>query len=264
METTTGFERITTEVRGHVLVIGLNRPDKLNAFDAQMLRELAAAYTMYEQTHDLWCGVLFAHGRAFTSGLDLAAMIPVLARGESITPAGSIDPWGVHGPALSKPMVCAVHGRCLTAGIELMLACDIRVAAHDTIFAQIEIKRGILPFGGATIRMPQEIGWGNAMRYLLTGDEFSAEEAYRLGLVQEVVEPGAELARALVLAETVAQQAPLGVQGTLALARQALREGPAAAAASLLPALQAIIKTEDAQEGVLSFLQRRPGRFGGR
>jgi len=264
METTTGYERITTEVRGHVFLIGLNRPDKLNAFDAQMLRELAAAYTAYEENHDLWCGVLFAHGRAFTAGLDLAGMMPLLARGESIAPAGSIDPWGVMGPPVSKPMVCAVHGRCLTAGIELMLACDIRVAARDAVFAQIEIKRGILPFGGATIRMPQVAGWGNAMRYLLTGDEFNAEEAYRLGLVQEVVEPGEELARAVALAETVAQQAPLGVQGTLASARQALAEGPAAAAASLLPTLQALIKTEDAQEGVLSFLQRRTARFNGR
>jgi enoyl-CoA hydratase/carnithine racemase len=72
METTVGYERITTEARGHVFLIGLNRPDKLNAFDAQMLRELAAAYTAYEQNHDLWCGVLFAHGRAFTAGLDQA------------------------------------------------------------------------------------------------------------------------------------------------------------------------------------------------
>ena len=254
METTVGYERITTEARGHVFLIGLNRPDKLNAFDAQMLRELAAAYTAYEQNHDLWCGVLFAHGRAFTAGLDLAAMMPLLARGESIAPAGSIDPWGVMGPPVTKPMVCAVHGRCLTAGIELMLACDIRVAARDAVFAQIEIKRGILPFGGATIRMPQVAGWGNAMRYLLTGDEFNAEEAYRLGLVQDVVEPVEELARAVALAETVAQQAPLGVQGTLASARTALSEDQMAPAAVLLPSLQAVRTPQDTPERTPSSL----------
>ena len=187
METTIGYERITTEVRGHVFLIGLNRPDKLNAFDAQMLRELAAAYTAYEQNHDLWCGVLFAHGRAFTAGLDLAGMMPLLARGESIAPTGSIDPWGVMGPAVSKPMVCAVHGRCLTAGIELMLACDIRVAMLQNWTAEFEQILRELRFQVNSTRLPQVAGWGNAMRYLLTGDEFNAEEAYRLGLVQEVV-----------------------------------------------------------------------------
>ena len=113
METTVGYERITTEARGHVFLIGLNRPDKLNAFDAQMLRELAAAYTAYEQNHDLWCGVLFAHGRAFTAGLDLAAMMPLLARGESIAPAGSLDPRGLMGPAVRQPVGMVAKGPCL-------------------------------------------------------------------------------------------------------------------------------------------------------
>ena len=91
----------------------------------------------------------------------------------------------------------AVQGWCLTIGIELLLAADIRVAAAGTRFAQIEVKRGIYPIGGATVRLAEEIGWGNAMRILLTGDEFSAQEAYRVGLVQELVPDGTQFERAL-------------------------------------------------------------------
>ena len=121
-----------------------------------------------------------------------------------------LDPLGVYGPPVTKPLVCAVQGICFTIGIELMLATDVRVAARDARFGQIEIKRGIYPVGGATIRMPREIGWANAMRWLLTGDEIPAEEAYRIGLVQELVEPGRQLPRALEIAERIAAQAPLG------------------------------------------------------
>src|SRR6185369_16556956 len=98
---------------------------------------------------------------------------------------------------------CAIHGICLTIGIELSLATDIRVASVTTRFAQIEIKRGIYPVGGATLRFPREVGWGNAMRYLLTGDEFGAAEALRIGLVQEVVEEGRALERAIALADVI-------------------------------------------------------------
>ena len=257
---------LLVETRGHVLLIGLNRPDKRNAFDLDMYRQLTLAYGELSRNPELRVGVVYAVGDHFTGGLDLPKWAPSFASGKfPDLEDGALDPFGLTGTALvRKPVIYAVQGICFTIGIELMLSADIRIAATDTRFGQIEVKRGIYPVGGATIRFFQEIGWGNAMRYLLTGDEFNAEEAYRLGLVQEVVEPGQELARAVALAETVAQQAPLGVQGTLASARQALAEGPAAAAASLLPALQALIKTEDAQEGVLSFLQRRTAHFTGR
>ena len=155
-------------------------------------------------------------------------------------------------------------GMCLTVGIELMLATDIRIATSDVRFAQIEIKRGLFPFGGATIRFPREVGWGNAMRYLLTGDEFHAAEALRLGLVQEVVEPGQALARAIQLAQIVSVQAPLGVRATLASAQLAIAEGEEAAIQCFLPDLQRIMQSEDFKEGVQSFIERRPGHFQGR
>ncbi|HVG62478.1 MAG TPA: enoyl-CoA hydratase-related protein [Hyalangium sp.] len=128
----------------------------------------------------------------------------------------------------------------------------------------IEIKRGIFPLGGAALRFHQRAGWGNAMRWLLTEDEFDAREAYRIGLVQELVEPGCQHERALAIAETVAKQAPLGVQATLASARQTLSEGPTAAANALLPKMIELAQTEDAMEGIQSFIERREGRFAGR
>ena len=123
----------------------------------------------------------------------------------------------------------AVQGIAFTLSIELALACDIVVAASDVRFRQLEVGRGIMPFGGATFRAQSSLGWGNAMRFLLTGEEFGADEALRIGLVQEVVAPGEQLAEALRIAELIAAQAPLGVQATLANSRVARDEGPAAA-----------------------------------
>ncbi len=120
-------------------------------------------------------------------------------------------------------------------------------------------------FGGATIRLPREVGWGNAARrYLLTGDEFDAAEALRIGLVQEVVEPGQQLTRAIELAQVVSAQAPLGVRATLKSAHLAIDEGEEVAARQFLPALQAILQSEDIKEDVQSFIERRQGNFQGR
>lgn len=257
-------ETITTEVRDHVLHIGLNRVAKRNAFDLDMLESFAKAVTALELDAEIRCGVVFAHGDHFTGGLDLAAVAPKFVSGESVVPEGLVDPWAVFGAPRTKPLVVAVQGRCLTLGIELILASDVCVAAQDTRFAQIEVKRGILPFGGATMRFPAAAGWGNAMRWMLTGDEFGAEEALRMGLVQEVVPVGAQHERAAAIAEAIARQAPLAVQATLASARRAVLEGHAAAARELVPALRSLMTSEDAQEGMVSFLERRDAVFKGR
>jgi len=255
---------ITRERHGNVFLIGVNRVAKRNAFDLAMLDELAQAYGEMERDDEVRCGVLFAHGDHFTGGLDLAQVGPALLQGQALAPSeGGFDPFGLHGAPRTKPLVCAIQGICLTLGIELALAADIRIAAGDARFAQIEIKRGIYPFGGATIRFPREVGWGNAMRYLLTGDEFGAEEAWRIGLVQEVVPVGQQLARAVALAETIAAQAPLGVRATLVAARLAVQAGEEAAIARLSSDLVPLMHSEDAREGMLSFLERRPGRFTG-
>jgi enoyl-CoA hydratase/carnithine racemase len=254
-------ERITVETRGGVTLIGLNRAAKRNAFDLQMYTELAQAYGGYERDAKARCAVLFAHGEHFTGGIELPQWLPFFRDGRMPPlPEGAIDPL-LRTQALTKPLVIAVQGWCLTIGIELLLAADIRVAAQDTRFAQIEVKRGIFPVGGATVRLVQEAGWGNAMRILLTGDEFSAAEALRMGLVQEVTAPGAQLERACAIAETVARQSPAGLRATLASARLAREQGERAAFARMLADMQIAVAGKDAIEGLNAFLERREPRF---
>lgn len=256
--------RIRVERDGHVHVIALDRADKRNAFDLRMLRELAEAYTAFEEDADARAALVYAEGGHFTAGLDLAEVGPAVAAGAPLFPEDAIDPLGLHGRRCDKPIVMAVSGWCLTIGIELLLAADVRVAASDTRFGQIEINRGIFPFGGATIRLPQVAGWGNAMRWLLTGDLFDAAEAHRIGLVQEVVEPGAQKAAGLAIAKTIAARAPLGVRATIASARASMEDGADAAAALLLVQARALMGSEDAAEGLRSFVERRDASFKGR
>jgi enoyl-CoA hydratase/carnithine racemase len=258
--------KISVEQRGQILLIGLNRPAKRNAFDRQMLNELAAAFGELETNDEIRCGVLFARGEMFTAGLDLASVAPTIAAGGNLDDENSrVDPLGLDKDKLrTKPLVAAVHGKCLTIGIELLLAADVRVASENATFAQIEIKRGIFPFGGATLRFPETAGWGNAMRWLLTGDEFDAAEAMRIGLVQEIVAHGEQLEKAVEIAQRIAAQAPLGVRATIASARKMQNEGFDAAARDLLPQVLRLFQSEDAREGLQSFIERRDGNFEGR
>ncbi|MCU1580106.1 MAG: crotonase/enoyl-CoA hydratase family protein [Rhodoglobus sp.] len=257
--------RISVERDGHVLLIGLDRVDKRNAADYRMLQELSLAYGELERDPELRAGFVFAHGDHFTGGLDLADVGPRIGpNGLDVVPEGGIHPWQVAGQRLTKPVVIAVQGTCLTLGIELILSADIAVAADSTVFGQIEVARGILPFGGATIRFPQAVGWGNAMRWILTGDTFDAAEAHRIGLVQELVPHGEQYARGLELAQRVAAQAPLAVQAALANARLAARDGDAAAEASLQPELVRLAQSQDARIGMEAFATRQPATFIGR
>jgi enoyl-CoA hydratase/carnithine racemase len=257
---------ITTERRGHVLLIGLNRPRKRNAFTLAMLDRLALAMGELEADDELRAGVLFAHGDHFTGGLDLADVAPaVQENGGLAIPEGGRQPWRLDGQPYGTPLVTAVQGWCFTLGIELLLASDIRIASSDAQFTQLEVQRGIYPFCGATLRFPREAGWGNAMRWLLTGDAFDAQEALRIGLVQEVVEPGAALDRAVELAERIATvAAPLGVRATLASAQAAIPAAEREAATRLQRDSIPLFRSEDGAEGLASFVERRAARFTGR
>jgi enoyl-CoA hydratase/carnithine racemase len=256
--------RITAERIGRILMIGIDRPKKLNGFSPKMLVELAEAFTMLERDEAAWVGVLFAHGANFTAGLELDKVAPVMRERGSVFPVGAIDPLSLRPPIRTKPLGCAVQGICFTLGIELMLAADIVIAADDCRFAQIEVKRGIMPAGGATIRMVERAGWGNAQRYLLTGDEFGSGEALRLDFVQEVVLAGQQKERALEVAVAIAEQAPLAVRASLASSRLAIEHGSHAAVREFNSQQAKLMATEDAAEGVRSFIERRKGQFTGR
>jgi enoyl-CoA hydratase len=221
-------EPVTVERDGYVLLIGVSRPAKRNAFNLPAIDALGSAYETLGTDDELRAGVLFAHGEHCSAGLDLADIGPAVAEHGPQVLRGShrFDPFGVWGDPVPKPVVMAVNGIAFTLSIELALAADIVIAAEDVRFRQLEIGRGIVPFGGATSRAPAQLGWGNAMRFLLTAEEFGATEALRIGLVQEVVPAGAHVTRATELARVIARQAPLGVQATLAGARAGLGRGP--------------------------------------
>jgi enoyl-CoA hydratase len=258
---------ITTERRDGLLLVGINRPAKRNGFTPRMFRELAQAYTLLDDDATLRVGVLFAHGDHFTAGLDLPAIAPFMQRGEKLWPEGSVEPLDLGTPGYrrrTKPMIVAVQGITFTLGIELMLAADIVVAADDCRFSQLEVKRGIMATGGATLRMSQRAGLGNALLHLLTGDEFGAQEALRLNFVQKVVPAGQQLQEAIRIAEAVAAQAPLAVVATRLNALKAVERGPLEAMAEFVPVQQRLSRTEDAAEGVRSFVEKRPARFAGK
>lgn len=257
------YETLTFERREHLGLVGLNRAAKRNAFNLAMLSELALAYGEYERDADLRCLVVFAHGDHFTAGLDLAEVGPQVASGANLFPESGVDPLDLFQPRREKPVVMVAQGYCFTIGIELMLGADVCVAASDARFAQMEVKRGIMAFGGATLRLPR-LGWGDAMRWLLTGDTFDAAEALRIGLVQEVAPRGEELARAVSIALAIAARAPLAVRASRNSARAAVERGQAAALEELMSTARSLMDSEDAREGVLSFLERRDARFVGR
>lgn len=246
---------------GRILEIGLNRPNKMNAFNWQMLEELAEAYTMLENDPELWVGLLYSTSDNFTAGLDLADVAPHIMKGQHLFENGKVDPSRIQGKSLTKPMVVAVSGYCLTIGIELFLAADICISSSNTKFGQIEVQRGIFPFGGATIRMVQRAGWGNAMRHLLTGDQFDATTALQIGLIQEIHDAPVKQARAI--AQRISQQAPLGVRAILKNSRLSMIDEEAAKNELLSEAVK-LMATQDAEEGLKSFVDRRKANYLGK
>lgn len=257
---------IDTQVLDHVLLIGINRPAKRNGWTPRMFRELAEAYTRLDDDPALRVGVLHALGDHFTAGLDLPSFSELMKRGEKAYPQGLVEPNDLGTPGYrrrTKPMVVAVKGICFTVGIELMLAADIVVAADDCRFSQLEVQRGIMATGGATLRMAERAGLGSAMLHLLTADEFDSAEALRLHFVQKVVRAGEELDAALAIAQRIAAQAPLAVVATRLNTLRAVEHGPLAAMAEFIETQQRLARSDDAAEGVRAFVERRPARFTG-
>jgi len=256
--------KVLVEENGHILTITFNRPEKYNALDPESFKLLSKALYRLENESHLRVGIIQAAGKNFTSGLELDKWAPIFAKGLDIEFADDeLSPYGVEGKILSKPLICAVQGLCYTSGLELLLNTEIRVATADTRFAQLEVKRGIYACRGGTIRLPEEIGWSNAQRYLLTGDTFTAEQALQWGMIQEIVPLESLHQRAFELAEKVAQAAPLGVQASLRSSKLSRMQSQGIAFKHVSDEMPAIMKSKDAQEGVLSFLQKRDAKFTG-
>lgn len=252
----------TTVVEDHVLHLEVDRTEKRNALTPKIMAEVSDALTRLDEDPDLWVGVWSYAGDHATAGLEM----PLFFGGEAEPAgwlAGGVDPFGL-GRRLTKPLVTAVQGICFTVGIELALAGDVVVAADDVRFCQLEPKRGIAAIGGATIRYVQRAGWGNAMYHLLRADEFDAAEAYRIGLIQEITEPGRQVERALQLAVEMTACSPVALRHMIANARTALSDGEDAAIGEIPEMSRVTRASEDFTEGITSFIERRPARFTGR
>jgi enoyl-CoA hydratase/carnithine racemase len=227
-----------------------------------MMLQLSEAMTLLDRDPDLWVGVLCAAGDHFTAGLDMPKFFGPGATAKP-RPAENIDPFGMANRC-RKPVVTAVQGICFTVGIEMMLAGDIVVAADDCRFCQMEARRGIAPLGGAHFRFISRAGWGDAMYHLLLCDEFSAAEAHRIGLVQEIVAVGRQVERAMELAAIIARNAPLGIQVTKEAGRKFIEAGEQAAIDYVPKIRDRVMQSEDAAEGIRSFVERRSANFQGR
>jgi enoyl-CoA hydratase len=247
---------VSQERNGRVLVITIEREDKRNAINADVTRELDAAMNELEDSPDLWCGILTGGLRFFSAGADLAA-----GPGEP-TPRGGIA--GLIQRDRVKPLIAAVEGFALGGGMELVLCCDLVVAASNARFGLPEVKRGLMPDFGGAFRVVRVLPVNIAREMLLTGDDLPAERAERLGFVNRLTEPGGALAGALGLAERVCANAPLATRAALATSAQVARGDETALWRYSDAAHQELLRTEDVREGIKAFFGRRPPQWQGR
>ena len=257
---------VTVERRGDIVLVGLNRPFIQNRLDPPTRTRLAEAFYQYEHDPSLRALVLFGHGEHFSRGIDVdASQAAIIAGQRPASTAPTLDPLGNSEPRRSKPVVVVAHGDTWNLGHEIYLASDIRVAAANTRFGQDENTHGRFPGGGATVRFVREAGWGNAMRYMLTGDHWSAEESYRMGITQRIAAtPEAALEAGTAMARTIAACAPLSIKATLASAHQYVDPVEADALSKLGAQYSALYRTGDFIEGRRAEAEGRPPRYQGK
>jgi len=241
---------VLRERRGRVLVITLHREAKRNALNADVTRGLDAALNELEDSPELWCGILTGGRQFFSAGADLRAGV-----GEP-TPRGGLV--GIITRDRAKPLIAAVEGFALGGGMELVLCCDLVVAARDARFGLPEVKRGLIPDFGGAFRVVRSLPVNIAREMLLTGDDLSAERAASLGFVNELTKPGAALDGALALADRICANAPLATRAALATSAR-LARGDESALWQFSDAAHAeLAASEDVAEGIRAFFDRRP------
>jgi enoyl-CoA hydratase/carnithine racemase len=250
---------------GPLAVITINRPEAMNSFDPGHNDALAAAYDRFRADDAVRCGILTGVGRAFSAGADLKKLMPTL-RAVALDEDGG--PWGLGGmtwsPETEKPMIAAINGHALAGGLELALACDIRVCVPAATFGLAEVKWAIIPGGGGTQRLPRAIPLGIAMEMILTGDPIDADTALRHGLVSRVVQPEELMNEALRIARAITRRGPVAVRA----AKQAVHSGLQVDLESGLKLEQRLLsecmRTGDAEEGPRAFAEKRDPVYLGR
>ncbi|MBI5529450.1 MAG: enoyl-CoA hydratase/isomerase family protein [Deltaproteobacteria bacterium] len=261
---------IRTERDGHVFVITIDRPEARNALSLEMTRALCEAWRTLRDDAELRVAILTGAGdNAFCAGADIReigawyrSMTPIERRERAEREPGlggitrNLDP--------GKPVIAAVNGHCLAGGLELALACDLRVAAVHATFGLPEVKRGIMPGAGGTQRLPRAVPLGAALEMLLTGDPIDAATALRLGLVNRVVPADRLLDEARALAGRIALCAPLAVQTARAAAYRGLNLPLADGLRVEQMHAEPLRATEDAAEGIRAFVEKRAPEFKGR
>lgn len=254
------------ELRGHVLIVTMNRPHARNALSGPMMAIMKQAWDRVDTDPQVRACILTGAGGAFCAGADLKAMTAAHP-GESFR-TGAFDPSVIEpllkGRRLTKPLIAAVEGPAIAGGTEILQATDIRVAGRSARFGVSEARWGLFPLGGSAVRLVRQIPYTAAADLLLTGRHITADEALRLGLIGYVVDDGQALSKALEIAELIAANGPVAVQAILAAIRdtEGMAENDAFAVEAKIG--MAVFGTEDAKEGPRAFTQKRKPNFQGR
>jgi enoyl-CoA hydratase len=258
--------KLTIERRGQIVLFGINRPYIQNRIDPETYEKLAEAYYQYDRDPSLRAAILFGHGENFSRGIDVDGFKSLAGTGKPwIASTGTIDPLAKRAPRLTKPLIVVTHGDTWNMAHELFLVADLRIASADTRFGQDENTHGRFPGGGSTIRFVREAGWGNATRYMLTGDHWNAEEAYRIGDVQQVTStPEKALEAGIEIANKIAACGPLGIKTTLLSAHLAVDSTETEPLSRLDAQFGALFHTRDFQEGREAEAQGRAPVYQGR
>ena len=253
------------EVADRVATVTLNRPEALNSLDPESLHELNDAFQRANADPEVRVVILTgAGGKAFCTGSDLKKTMPPKESFAELTFGRPKKLYPFAGMEIDKPMICAVNGYALAGGMELALACDIRIASTNAQFGQSEVCIGSIPAAGGTQRLPRMIGMSDAMLMMLTGNSISAEEALRIGLVSRIVPPDDLISAAREIALRIAENAPLAVRAVKRLVRDGMDMPLLAAIQAEQFALGLLRDSEDRLEGRRAFQEKRKPNYQGR